>query len=187
MPSVWFDRIRPLMDVDDISRHARLLIIGAGRVAWWFSMLLVHHGLRWLRAVDADSTSRENFASGIPEAVMGMPKVAAMAVELQRRSPRISFDGEPLRLVADNPITGVVSKWLSQCTIVGLFIDDFAVASALARAIYPYRPCLYAAMLERGTTGEVAWSCPQQTPCLQCTTRLSRRLGARGAKRPWLT
>ena len=178
----YFDRISDQIDVPHLNRSVRVLLFGLGRFGWPFALLAISHGIRWIRAVEPDFASPENFASGIPEADMGMPKAAQMAKEVAHVSSRVSFEAAPLSLVADNPIPEEIRGWLSSCTIVVLFIDDFAVTSALASMIYPLRPCVFAAALENGVTGEAAWSNPHQTPCLNCSARLPEKRGARGGQ-----
>lgn len=178
----WFDRIGGRIDVQHISRSVHLLLFGLGRFGHIFALLAAYHGVRWIRAVDSDWVSRENFASGVRESAVGTPKVAEMADELRRQSSRISFEGAALDLSADDPTPNKIGDWLSRSTHVAIFIDSFDVTSALAKAIYPHRPCIFATILEGGRTGESAWSNPGQTPCLECTVSLSKKRGERGGQ-----
>ena len=177
-----FDRISGQMDVPHIARSVRLLVFGLGRFGWAFTLLAISHGLRWIRAVEPDWSNPENFTSGIPEAAVGLPKATQMAKEIAHQSNRVSYEAAPLRLTPDNPVPERIRGWLSSCTHVGIFIDDFPVDSALARMVYPLRPCVFAAALENGRTGEAAWSLAGQTPCLVCSARLSEKRGARGGQ-----
>lgn len=178
--SDWFDAIRNLIDVEYIQRSVRLLVVGGGRVSLAFTQIAISHGVRWVRVIDPDWCIRRNFASGFPESAVGRPKAAYFREELQRQSSRISFEAASVSLSAANP--GVLLEWLPRCTHVALFIDSFDVASAVARLVYKYRPCIYAAVLENGSVGEAAWSLPGRTPCLECTAKLSQKRGAEGGE-----
>lgn len=176
----WFIPIRSLIDVDHIQRSVRLLVVGGGRVGWWFIQMAIAHGVRWVRLIEPDWTTARNFASGLPESAVGRQKIVYFQEELRRRSNRISFEAAAVKLSVRK--LDVFLKWLPYCTHLALFIDDFPVAATLAKLAYKRCPCIYAAVLENGRTGEAAWSFPGRTPCLQCTARFSEKRGARGGQ-----
>jgi len=176
----WFDPVRDLFDVDHIQDTVRLLVVGAGRVGWAFILMAVSHGLRWIRLIEPDWVSRRNYASGFGEVGTGLEKTTFVGNELMRQSPRISFEASTTPLTVND--TTAFQSWLPLSTHVALFIDSFEVAAHLATLAYAERPCIYAAVLEQGRTGEAAWSVPGQTPCLNCTARLAEKRGAQGGQ-----
>ena len=129
-----FDAIQNIIDVDHIQRSVRLMVVGGGRFGWWFILMALAHGVRWVRLIEPDWTERRNYASGFPESAVGTPKIAYVREELARRSSRISFEGAAVHLSARN--RSVFEEWLHQCTHLALFIDSFDVATDLARAAY---------------------------------------------------
>jgi hypothetical protein len=176
----WFDPVRGLFDVDYIQDTVRLLVVGGGRVGRAFILMAASHGLRRIRLIEPDWVSRRNYASGFGEAGMGLEKAAFVEEELFRQSPRIFFEASTAHLTTED--TKGFEEWLSLSTHVALFIDSFGVASRLASLAYAERPCVYAAVLENGRTGEAAWSVPRRTPCLNCTARLTEKHGAQGGQ-----
>lgn len=178
----WFDPIKELIDVRHMQQSVNLLVLGLGRVGRAFILLAAHHGVRWIRAVDPDWVSRRNYASGFPECATGSSKVAEIRQHLSHQSSRISFKGAEAELSVDSDIPEEIATWIDQCTHIGIFIDSFDVASYLAASLYSLRPCVYAAVLESGRTGEAAWSVGTQTPCINCTARLPEKQGARGGQ-----
>jgi len=178
----FFDRISSLIDVAYIAANVRPIVFGLGRVGGWFITLAALHGVRWFRTVDADWTSEENYASGVPESDMGIPKLEQTARSLARISPRISFDGMVSSLTAEQPLSDRLIEWVASATHAVLAIDSFAVTTALARALYPRIPSFYAGLQDSGRTGLIAWSHPGRTPCLDCTAGLSRLQGESGGQ-----
>lgn len=178
----FFDRIKNLIDVEYLAMEVRLMIFGLGRFGEYFATLAALHGIRWIRSLEPDWTSQENYASGVPETDIGIPKLAQTAEALARISPRISFDGEMSSISAEEPVPDKVVGWLEHATHAALFIDDFSATSALAKALYRRMPCFFAAALDSGRTGIIAWSYPGRTPCLDCSAGLSRLQGQPGGQ-----
>lgn len=174
----WFDSYDGLIDWGHLARTVCVLVIGAGRVGLAFALKAAQHAVRCVRVVDADWTERRNVPAGYGESQVGQYKVDGLVQLLHAYSRRIAVQGAALRLTPDDPLPGPLETWLVQSSVVALCIDDFATASALARAVYPHRPCVFATVMDRGQTGLAAFSVPGQTPCLECTARLSRRHGA---------
>lgn len=174
-----FDAVDNLIDVSGLEQ-VRLLVLGVGRVGFAFLSLAVHHGIRQIWVVDFDKVSARNFASGFPESEVGAGKVEYVAAELKYRRSDADVWYSKIKLRKDN-VTALVDaiRW---STHVCYFLDSFSVASELVKLSYSLRPNVYAALLDRGQVGETAWSIPGQTPCLNCTARLSEKRGARGGE-----
>lgn len=175
-----FGPIDSLIDVDYIRSAIRVLLVGFGRVGRRFAELAMRHGVEWFRIIEPDIASARNFASGFSVFDEGQPKIRCAQRLFSSQRDGISFDAAAQELSEDD--LGVFPEWLEECTHVGLFLDDFQVASVLAQRAYPVRPCLFAAVFQNGASGEAAWSNPGQTPCLRCTARLDRVQGARGGQ-----
>ena len=178
----WFDPIRNLLDVDYLQNNVRLLVLGMGRVARAFILMAAFHGVRSIVAVDPDWVTRRNFASGFPERSMGIPKVWDMQTELQQISSRISYRSHQMTLSPGSETAKAVEDWVEGSTHLGLFLDTFGTASSLVQIIHRHRPCVFAGVLQNGTTGESAFSVPGQTPCLNCTARFWEKRGAEGGQ-----
>ena len=174
-----FDAINNLIDVAALEQ-VRLLQVGLGRVGLEFLRPVIHHGIKQVCVIEHDHVSARNFASGFPEAAIGQPKAEYVRRDLKRRRKDIGVFLRQVTLTEDHgPWFAELVEW---STHVVFFIDSFAVASRLASIAYPSRPCLYAALLETGRVGESAWSIPAQTPCLNCSARLSEKRGAQGGQ-----
>ncbi|MBM4017139.1 MAG: hypothetical protein FJ288_02235 [Planctomycetes bacterium] len=176
----WFDPIRGLFDVDWIRRSVHALVVGGGRVGWELIRMMVYHGVRRISLIEPDWNERRNYASGVGEAGMGLPKIRATKDELYRLSPRIAFRGAAERLSVEHP--GIFLEWMRDATHIVLAIGDFPVAAHLGAIAYAERPCIYATVLENGRSGEAAWSWPRRTPCVGCTGQLSEKRGAEGGQ-----
>jgi len=174
-----FDGIKNLMDVDHLQR-VRLFAVGGGRVGHAFLRLGVHHGIRHVRLIEPDTVSPRNFASGFPESWIGGWKGELVRTELKWRRKDVTVNTS--RKARTTNDFDVFFDFLEWSTHVAFFIDSFEVVSALVRHAYALRPCVYAALLERGQVGGAAFSVPGQTPCLNCTARLFERQGVAGGE-----
>jgi len=176
----WFDAVRTLYDVDWFRQSVHPLVLGGGRVGRALVRKMVYHGVRRISLIEPDWNEPRNFASGVGEAGMGLPKTLDIKEELYRLSPRVAFRGAAVKLSVKRP--GIFFEWMREATHVMLAIDDFPVASHLAGLAYPERPCVFATVLENGLSGEAAWSWPSRTPCVRCTGQLSSKRGAEGGQ-----
>ncbi|MCJ7778250.1 MAG: ThiF family adenylyltransferase [Sedimentisphaerales bacterium] len=174
-----FDAIQNLVDVDYL-QHIHLLVIGGGRVGFAFLSMAIHHGISHVKLIEPDIISKRNFASGFPENATGRAKADYITQELKYRRRNADIQFLPVTLKTDK--LGAFLYALDWCTHVCFFIDTFPVVTEMVKLAYPARPNLYAALLERGRVGEAAWSIPGQTPCLECTVKLSQKLGATGGE-----
>jgi molybdopterin/thiamine biosynthesis adenylyltransferase len=174
-----FDAIRNSIDVT-VLEQVRLLVLGVGRVGFAFLSLAIHHGVRQIWVMDFDKVRARNFASGFPESEVGSDKAEYVATELKYRRGDADVWYSKIKLQSDNVNTFVSAfEW---ATHICYFFDSFNVASELVKLSYSLRPNIYAALLDQGQVGEAAWSVPGQTPCINCTARLSEKRGARGGQ-----
>jgi len=174
-----FDAIRNLIDVQRLEQ-IQLFVVGFGRMGMAFVCLAIHHGISSFCLIDPDVVSARNFASGFPEDAVGQRKAAYAETDLKRRRKDLNIGVAPLALALDD--LSFFRRCLEWCTHIAFFADSFEIVAELVREAYPVRPCLYAALLDRGQVGEAAWSVPGQTPCLNCTARLFEKQGVSGGE-----
>jgi molybdopterin/thiamine biosynthesis adenylyltransferase len=174
-----FDAIRNLLDVQRLEQ-IRLFVVGLGSVGMAFDCLAIHHGIKNLCLIDPDVVSARNFASGFSEKAVGQSKAAYVETELKRRRKGLSIGVAQLALTLED--LSYFHTCLAWCTHVAFFADAFGIVTELVKVAYPVRPCLYAALLDRGQVAEAAWSAPGRTPCLNCTARLFEKQGVSGGE-----
>lgn len=174
-----FEAIQNLIDVDCL-QDVRLFAVGGGRVCYSFLQMAVHHGIKHICVIEPDVVSARNFASGFPEDAVGSPKAAFIESDLKRRRKDLNIGVNPLTLTTTD--LSFFIECVNWSTHVAFFIDSFNVVAELVLLVHRARPCLYAALLDRGQVGEAAWSMPGQTPCLNCTARLFEKQGVAGGE-----
>jgi hypothetical protein len=173
------EAVRNLIAVRHL-RDVRLFVVGAGRVGYAFLQLAVHHGVTQICLIEPDVVSARNFASGFPEESVGQWKAAYAEADLKRRRKDLNIGVARMALGLDD--LSYFNRCLEWCTHATFFADAFGVVAELVKVAYPVRPCLYAALLDRGQVGETAWSVPGQTPCLTCSARLAEKQGVSGGE-----
>ena len=174
-----FDAIRNLIDVQRLEQ-IRLFVVGLGRVGMAFVCLAIHHGISSFCLIDPDVVSARNFASGFSEEAVGQWKAAYAEADLKRRRKDLNIGVASLALTLED--LSYFHTCLAWCTHVAFFADAFGIVTELVKVAYPVRPCLYAALLDRGQIAEAAWSAPGKTPCLNCTARLFEKQGVSGGE-----
>jgi len=174
-----FDSYRRLYDIDRLQEQT-VLVVGGGRIGFKAVRHLAQAGIWKIIVVDSDLVNVPNVGYGYPFSSVGRAKVTGLGQMLKEINPDIVY--VPVRRRVRLRNLAFFEQFIDQSSCVVILIDSFGVAAALAGYAYSRVPCVAAVELAGVEVGDVAWSWPYATPCLDCTMHLRRRVAGHGGQ-----
>jgi molybdopterin/thiamine biosynthesis adenylyltransferase len=164
----------------DFLRTLTILFVGAGSVGLAAMNVLAALGFGHFIVIDSGRVGLSNLAFGYWPAQVRRPKVHAAREILNSLNPNTHFT--PLfRKVTENTLN-TIYELMDQAHLVFLAIEDFSMMARLARVAYEKVPAVAVTLMESGRLGEIAWSCPNVTPCVDCTVDLASKVADHGGQ-----
>ena len=145
-------------------RNATATVVGLGGLGSLIAMQLTAMGIGTLKIVDMDLVDESNLHRQYlyDTSLIGIPKVEAAAMKLQKLNPDVNIVTHPT-LINENNVKEIIKE--SDVVIDGL--DRITPRYVLNRASYELNiPYVFGAAIE--SFGSVSTFIPKKTPCLEC-------------------
>ena len=155
--------------VSESISSAAVTIVGAGSVGSYLAEHLVRSGVRSFTMIDPDEVSLHNLSrSSFDFDHVSTPKVAACDEVCKKINPSISFKQHHCRL-EDIP-KEELRELIGNSSLVIACTDDPGTQALVSRMTWATETVAVFAGLYRGAKGgEIAFSVPGLTPCMECT------------------
>jgi len=174
-----FDSFHQLYDVQWLEKQS-IVIFGGGRVGSKVITRLARAGVGAFVAVDGDLISIHNVCYGYPLSSAGLAKVTGLRQIMEEINPNIVY--VPVRRRVRLRNLGIFQAFISQARCVLIAIESFVIAAELARFVYGQTACVAAMELGGVEVGDIGFSFPGRTPCLDCSMHLRRRVAGHGGQ-----
>lgn len=175
-PALWSAlaaRQSPVLGVEHL-RGKRVLLVGAGSVGSQTGMFLVRAGVGHLTNLDVDPVEAVNLGrTAFTVRDIGRPKAEALARHMRAANPGVSVRPIVARTddLSDEELVALIEAHDLILDATGAPASKFRL-NALARN---RRGAVYAAVYARASAGEVIYTVPGATPCLECVVGSVRR------------
>lgn len=174
-----FDSFSQLVDVNWLQQQT-VLVFGCGRVGLKVILRLAQAGIGKVIIVDPDLVEIRNVGYGYPFAGIGRAKVTELRRMLKAANPYIVCKSVRRRVRLRN--LAMFDEFIEEASCVVILIDSFVIGATLVRRVYRWKPCVAAVELGGVEVGDIAFSYPERTPCLDCSMRLRRRVAGHGGQ-----
>ena len=145
-------------------RDAKVCVVGLGGLGCPAVLQLAAMGVGYLRIVDRDLVERSNLHRQYlyDTSQLGLPKVEAAMLKLEKLNPDVKLDPHPLSVDGSN-----AGRVVEGMDVVLDGLDNLKPRYAVNRACVEHNiPYVFAAAIE--TFGSVSTIIPGETSCLEC-------------------